>query len=48
MLKQVAQTLKSDEIPVLDAGFKIAEMQTAGIKRYVIHLARNFTARRSD
>lgn len=35
-------------MPVLDAGFKIAEMQTAEIKRYVIRLARNFTARRNQ
>lgn len=36
-------------MPVRDAGFRIAEMQTAGIERYVsLRLARNFTARRNQ
>ena len=47
LLHQVAQQLALDEVAVLDAGFKIAELQAAGITRYVVRLAENFTARRN-
>ncbi len=47
VLHQVAQQLAPDEVAVLDAGFKIAELQAAGITRYVVRLAKNFTARRN-
>ena len=47
MLNQVAQTLADDEIGVFDAGFKIAELQTAGVARFVVRLAKNFVARRN-
>ncbi len=45
LLHQVAQTLADDEIPVLDAGFKIRELQS--LPRYLVRLAVNFTGRRN-
>jgi hypothetical protein len=48
MLNRVADTLAPDEIGVFDAGFKIAELQAAGIERFAVRLAKNFVARRND
>jgi hypothetical protein len=39
--------LAKDEIPVLDAGFKIEALQEVGLERYLLRLAKNFTARRN-
>jgi hypothetical protein len=47
MLKSVKKTLAEDEITVLDAGVKIKLLQEIGITRYVVRLAKNFTARRN-
>jgi hypothetical protein len=47
LVKRVAQTLKGGEMPVFDAGFKIRELQDAGLPRYVVRLAKNFAARRN-
>jgi hypothetical protein len=47
MLKQVKKTLAEDEIAVLDAGVKLSLLQEFGLERYVIRLAKNFTARRN-
>ena len=47
LLRQVAQTLAENEMPVLDAGFKIRELQAAQFPRYTVRLAVNFTARRN-
>jgi hypothetical protein len=47
LLKQVNQGLDDKDIVVVDAGVKISDLQAAGIGRYVIRLARNFTARRN-
>jgi hypothetical protein len=47
MLKHVQKGLGADEIAVLDAGVKISDLQAAGISRYVLRLATNFTARRN-
>jgi hypothetical protein len=47
LLRQVAQTLAENEMPVLDAGFKIRELQAAELSRYTVRLAVNFTARRN-
>lgn len=47
VLDRVAATLADDEMPVFDAGFKIAQLQTAGLPRYLVRLAKNFTARRN-
>jgi hypothetical protein len=47
MVRQVAARLEDDEVAVLDAGFKIAELQAADLTNYVVRLAKNFTARRN-
>jgi hypothetical protein len=47
LLRQVKHRLAPDEIAVVDAGVKIGDLQAAGIERYVIRLATNFTARRN-
>ena len=47
VVRQVAETVAKDEIPVFDAGFKIRELQAAELPRYVVRLAKNFTARRN-
>jgi len=47
LLKQVAQNLGEDEMPVLDAGFKLKALFQAGLDRFVLRLAKNFTARRN-
>ena len=48
LLCQAAKTLAEDEIPMLDAGFKIGQLQEADLSRYVVRLAKNFTARRNE
>ncbi len=40
--------ISEDEIPVVDAGFKIDQLQEAHLSRYVVRLAKNFTARRNE
>jgi hypothetical protein len=47
ILRQVNRHLAHDEVMVVDAGIKISDLQAAGIERYVIRLATNFTARRN-
>jgi len=47
LLQQVAEHLAADEMPVLDAGFKLQALLQAGLKRFVVRLAKNFTARRN-
>jgi hypothetical protein len=47
MLGTVQQELADDEVLVVDAGVKIADLQAARIKRYEVRLATNFTARRN-
>ena len=44
---RTAETLADDEIAVFDAGFKIRQLQAAGLSRYLVRLAVNFTARRN-
>ena len=44
---RTAETLADDEMPVFDAGFKVRELQDVGLPRYVVRLAKNFTARRN-
>ena len=48
VIRQAAQTLAEDEIPVFDAGFKIGQLQAADLSRYVVRLAKNCTARRNE
>lgn len=47
LLEQVALGLEEDEIAVFDAGFKIKALHEAHIFRFVVRLAKNFTARRN-
>jgi hypothetical protein len=47
VLKNIHKTLAEDEIVVVDAGVKVRDLQRAGLKRYVVRLAHNFTARRN-
>jgi hypothetical protein len=47
LLQQVAEHLAADEMPVLDAGFKLQALFQAGLERFVVRLAKNFTARRN-
>ena len=48
LLKQVALGLAADEMPVLDAGFKLKALYDADLERFVVRLAKNFTARRNS
>jgi hypothetical protein len=45
LLEEVASGLEEDEIAVFDAGFKIKALHDAHIDRFVVRLAKNFTAR---
>jgi hypothetical protein len=47
ILKKIHKTLCADEIVVVDAGVKIGNLQEAGLERYIVRLATNFTARRN-
>jgi hypothetical protein len=47
LLQQLAEYLTADEMPVLDAGFKLKALFQAGLERFVLRLATNFTARRN-
>ena len=47
LLRQVHKGLDAMDIVVVDAGMKISDLQAAGMERYVIRLASNFTARRN-
>ena len=47
ILKNIYKTLCTDEIVVVDAGVKVRDLQEAGLERYVVRLANNFTARRN-
>jgi len=46
ILAAVGRSLGDHEVVVHDAGISIAEMQAAGVKRYVVRLPLNSTARR--
>ena len=39
--------LASDDVAVMDAGVKLADVHAAGLERYLLRLATNFTARRN-
>jgi len=47
LLKQVRLELADDEMPVFDAGFKPKALHEADLPRFVVRLAKNFTARRN-
>jgi hypothetical protein len=40
--------LAADDVAVMDAGVKLADVQAAGLERYLLRLATNFTARRNQ
>jgi hypothetical protein len=48
LLKQVAIGLDEDEIVAIDAGFKPKALLDARLKRFVLRLSKNFTARRNQ
>jgi hypothetical protein len=48
LLTWVHRRLAPDEVAVIDAGVKLADVQTAQIERYLLRLATNFTARRNE
>jgi hypothetical protein len=47
VLRLVGRDLAHDEVVVVDAGVKISDLHQAGIERYVLRLAKNFTAQRN-
>lgn len=47
VLQQAGQQLQANEVAIHDAGAAIADMQEAGIARYVVRMALNCTARRN-
>ncbi len=47
LLLRVKWGLQEDEMGVFDAGFKVRQLQAAGLERYLVRLAKNFTARRN-
>ena len=46
LLERVSKGLEKDEIAVFDAGFHLKSLFDAKIPRFVVRLAKNFTARR--
>lgn len=47
LLKKVKKSLAANEIPVMDAGVKISDLQAVQLECYELRLAKNFTARRN-
>lgn len=47
LLQQAGILLAENEVLVLDRGFSVAQVQAAGVKRFVVRGSQNFTARRS-
>ena len=47
LLNQVVLGLKDDEMPIFDAGFHVKQLFDAKLPRFVVRLAKNFTARRN-
>lgn len=47
LLKWLAQHLAEKEIALLDAGFKLFELHSSGLKNYIVRQASNCTARRN-
>jgi hypothetical protein len=46
-VRQAGATLHDDEVLVVDAGFGLADLLAAPVPRFVVRVARNFTARRN-
>ena len=47
LLGWIKRHLATEEVAVMDAGVKLTDVQAAGVERYVLRLATNFTARRN-
>ena len=47
LLRWVKRHLAAEDVALMDAGVKLADVQAAGVERYVLRLATNFTARRN-
>ena len=47
LLRWIKRHLAAEDVAVMDAGVKLADVQVAGVERYVLRLATNFTARRN-
>jgi hypothetical protein len=47
LLRWIKRYLTAQEVAVMDAGVKLADVQAAGVEQYVLRLATNFTARRN-
>lgn len=48
LIEQAVRRLNANEAGIFDAGFKLKEVHAANLKRYVIRLPKNFTARRNE
>jgi hypothetical protein len=46
-IKQAGETLKKDEVLLVDAGFALKDLLDNGVPRFVVRVAKNFTARRN-
>lgn len=46
LLHWIKRNLATDQVSAMDAGVKWADVHPAGVKRYILRLATNFTARR--
>jgi hypothetical protein len=47
LLHWIKRNLADEDVAVIDAGVKLADVQAARVERYVLRLATNFTARRN-
>ena len=47
LLSRLAKQEGTKKLTVFDAGFRLLDIQTAGVKQYVVRLAKNATARRN-
>ena len=48
LLRWARRHLAAEDVAVMDAGVKLADVQVAGLERYLLRLATNFTARRNQ
>jgi hypothetical protein len=48
LLHGVRRRLSADEVAVMDAGVRLADVQAAGLAHYLLRLPTNFTARRNQ
>lgn len=48
LLRWTRRHLAADDVAVMDAGVKLADVQAAGVEQYLLRLATNFTARRNQ